>query len=164
MNSLVKVVIALGGNEKDTRKLFSQVLEKLYARKEFQNIKSSRLYETAPISPIPQSRFLNAAVSFETTLSLEKIFSITEEIESSLGKLPKPKNAPRPIDIDLIFYGDHELKIDSFEIPHPRWKERLFVLYPLADLFEKAPKDTITLHERIKSFPESERQEIIPLY
>ena len=54
-----------------------------------------------------------------------------------MGKVPKPKTASRPIDIDLIFYGEHIQKEQGLEIPHPRWKERLFVLIPLSDLISE---------------------------
>lgn len=61
---------------------------------------------------------------------------MTQEIEKQLGKVKKSKTAARPIDIDFIFYGNQALydPVQDLEIPHPRWKERLFVLIPLADL------------------------------
>jgi 2-amino-4-hydroxy-6-hydroxymethyldihydropteridine diphosphokinase len=75
--------------------------------------------------------------SFQTFFSPDDIFAITQLVEIQLGKVPKPKNASRPIDIDFLFYGDCNCQGRELKIPHPCWKERLFVLVPLADLMQE---------------------------
>ena len=70
----------------------------------------------------------------ETPLTPKELFDKLQEIEQSLGKTPKPKQMPRPIDFDLLFYGTLVYADSELTIPHPHWRERLFVLVPLSDL------------------------------
>ena len=69
-----------------------------------------------------------------TTLSPHKLLKILQEIERIMGKVPKSKNAPRILDIDILFYGQETHNDPDLTIPHPSWQERLFVLMPLKDL------------------------------
>jgi 2-amino-4-hydroxy-6-hydroxymethyldihydropteridine diphosphokinase len=78
--------------------------------------------------------FVNAVCCFQTTLSPKQLLVELQKIEGDLGKGTKPKNASRFIDIDILFYGKEVYQDEKLEIPHPRWKERLFVLVPLAEL------------------------------
>jgi 2-amino-4-hydroxy-6-hydroxymethyldihydropteridine diphosphokinase len=94
----------------------------------------SSLYWTAPVSSIPQPDFVNAACQFKTTLAPFDLLTLCCSIERQLGKEPKPKEAPRLIDIDILIYGSSQLETDQLELPHPRLLERPFVLRPLADL------------------------------
>ncbi len=98
----------------------------------------SKFHETKPISnldkPLDQPNFINAVCRFECALSLYELFSFLEEVERKLGKKPKAKNAPRLIDLDLIFYGETVHRSSKLTVPHPRWKERTFVLKPLAEV------------------------------
>src|SRR5690606_9206171 len=101
-----------------------------------ENLECSKFYITAAVSDIPQKDFLNAVCRFLTSLGPIEIFKELEKIEILLGKIPKDKNAPRIIDLDLLFYGNKVFydPILNLTIPHPRWKERSFVLEPLAEL------------------------------
>lgn len=87
-------------------------------------------------------------------MSVHEVFQMTQEIERELGKVAKPKTASRPFDIDILFYGDHHFQDPHLTIPHPRWKERLFVLVPLHDLVEEIilqnPDERYLLKECIK--------------
>ncbi len=131
------VYLSLGGNEGDVLSSLQQALTLLSLEKEIFLLKYSHFYRTAPIHTNSLCWFVNAVCSFQTSLSPNEVFKITQAIEKLLGKVPKPKNASRPIDIDILFYGDQTLQERELEIPHPRWKERLFVLIPLADLTKK---------------------------
>src|SRR5205814_6337226 len=94
----------------------------------------SKLYLTSPVSEIPQPHYTNAACVFQTSLSAHQLFPALQTIEQKHGKTPKAKNAPRVIDIDLLFFGHESYQEEHLQIPHPRWRERLFVLVPLVDL------------------------------
>ncbi len=146
-----QVFLALGGNLGDPRRAFCQALQAVELLPQTKLLSVSSLYRTKPVSDIPQGDFLNAACLLETGLSADTLFSFLEEIERGLGKVPKPKNAPRPIDIDLIFYGEEKLDTGRLTVPHPRWKERLFVRIPLMDLgisFAPLEREGIYLLER----------------
>lgn len=130
----VKVYVALGanlGNPPETLKKAAAELRALG-----KGFTVSSFHWTAPVSPIPQPDFLNAVASFTTSLTIEALFSEMEAIEVRLGKKKKEKEAPRLIDLDLLFYGEEEWVRGELVVPHPRWKERLFVIDPLLELTE----------------------------
>jgi 2-amino-4-hydroxy-6-hydroxymethyldihydropteridine diphosphokinase len=129
-----RVYLGLGGNIGDVRATFDLALEEINSHPKISNLKISQFYQTAAVSDIPQADYLNGACCFDTALSPKELFLFLQEIETKLGKIPKEKNAPRKIDLDILFFGELLYSDGNLEIPHPRWKERLFVLIPLMDL------------------------------
>ena len=129
-----KVYISMGANLGDPVASHRQALAYLRQEARLQHVKASRLYRTSPISSIAQPDYINSVCEFETDLQPHELFALTQAIEKRLGKKAKAKEAPRPFDIDILFYADLAMQSDTLEIPHPRWHERLFVLYPLCDL------------------------------
>ncbi|MCH9611463.1 MAG: 2-amino-4-hydroxy-6-hydroxymethyldihydropteridine pyrophosphokinase [Chlamydiales bacterium] len=105
------------------------------------NMQVSKFYWTKPISPIPQDKFLNGCCSFSCTLSPFELLCSLQEIERKLGKVPKGRDEPRPIDLDLLFCDEALIFHPELVLPHPRWHERLFVVRPLADITKKLPFD-----------------------
>lgn len=128
------VYIGLGGNEGNAFVVLNQAIKKISMMEGIENIQTSRFYLTSPVGNIHQNTFINAICSFTTSTDPKKILLKMQEIEISLGKHPKPKDAPRPIDIDILFYGSLKYRDSELEIPHPNWMNRLFVLVPLSDL------------------------------
>jgi 2-amino-4-hydroxy-6-hydroxymethyldihydropteridine diphosphokinase len=93
----------------------------------------SSLYETAPVGP-PQPPFYNAAAAIETGLPPGSLLRFVKGIEEEIGRRPGPIGGSRPIDIDILLYGDATIDEDGLTIPHPRLTERAFVLVPLAEI------------------------------
>jgi 2-amino-4-hydroxy-6-hydroxymethyldihydropteridine diphosphokinase len=81
-----------------------------------------------------QPDFLNMVVEIETTLPPHTLLKHAKHIEVEQGRIPGEHWGPRPIDIDILFYGRRTLRTASLVVPHPRIWERAFVLRPLADL------------------------------
>lgn len=123
-------------------------------------LRCSPLYQTTPVSDIPQSPYLNAVTQFVCHLSCEELWEHIQTIEQEIGKMPKKKNEPRILDLDLLFYGDLVSYSQKIVLPHPKWHERLFVLAPLADLTDTIPLD-LNVHEMLKKFsnPHNEKVE-----
>jgi 2-amino-4-hydroxy-6-hydroxymethyldihydropteridine diphosphokinase len=96
----------------------------------------SSLYSTAPVGIADQPRFLNAALTLETSLSpLELLGSLlTLEQEFGRDRLNAIPDGPRTLDLDLILYGDFVLSQSCLELPHPRFAQRAFVLVPLNEI------------------------------
>ena len=99
----------------------------------------SPVYETAALGPDGQvaaadPAFLNCAVAVDTDLSASLLRQRTSAIERMLGRGTSPRWSPRVIDIDLVLFGDEQLATPSLMVPHPRMRERAFVLKPLLDL------------------------------
>ena len=97
-------------------------------------LRASKIYETEPVGGPPQGKYLNAVWEIETDLAAEVLLKELLKIENEMGRVRTVKNSPRPIDLDILFYGHEIIKKPGLEIPHPRLHERWFVLKPLADL------------------------------
>lgn len=159
--SSTEVYLGLGGNIGDTCSVLQSALYHIALLKEVSNVASSSFYVTTPVGMHSQNDFVNAVCYLETNLGIKELFRNLREIEITLGKVPKPKDAPRIIDIDLLFYGAEYYFDEELEVPHPRWHERLFVIKPLADLTcqvcvpDPLTKGTriINLIEKISAFP-----------
>mgnify|MGYP001488379066 CR=1 FL=1 len=129
------VVIGLGTNMGDRLKNLNTALHALSLVPQTNVIKASRVYSTKPVGYDEQEDFYNAAAIVETNLTPQAMLGACLGIEAAMGRVRRVKNGPRIIDIDLLLYESYFS--DSFELtlPHPRIKERAFVMIPLLDLF-----------------------------
>ena len=133
MTGAVVVYLGLGANLGDRHGNLKRALALLSER--IQVGKVSSVYETEPVGNINQPRFLNMVCQARTRLTPEALLSLTKGIESKMGRRPtKERWGPRPIDIDILFYGDRVVETPELVIPHPRLAERAFVLVPLAEI------------------------------
>mgnify|MGYP006266581723 CR=1 FL=1 len=110
--------------------------------------KVSSVYETEPVYYEEQPLFLNAALSGLTELDPFDLLRFVKGIETELGRQPSFRNAPRLIDIDILFYGDRIIDTLELTIPHPRIAERAFVLVPLAEIAPEMVHPLI--HKKVK--------------
>ena len=94
----------------------------------------SSIYETAPVSEIVQPPFLNMVAAGWTRLDPAELLGELQAIETRLGRRRTIRNAPRTIDLDLILYSAVAMRTDRLTLPHPRFREREFVLQPLREL------------------------------
>jgi len=131
---MTRVYFLLGGNMGDREELLSEAIRKMTIQLgEF--IQTSSLYETEPWGFTHEQNFLNQVAVFETQLSALDILDRTQAIEKELGRIRKTTQyCERTIDIDILFYGDKIIENERLSVPHPRIQERLFALYPLAEL------------------------------
>lgn len=162
----LEVYLGLGSNLGDSQSQLQKAFEKISSLPDVSFCKMSSLYKTSPVSSLPQNFFINAVCYIRTQLSVLSLFAYTQEIEKNLGKIKKPKDHPRMMDIDIIFYGEQNYRDVELTIPHPEWKNRLFVLIPLAELDpnRKVRCDFsltyVTLTEYIANFPNSHNEKI----
>jgi 2-amino-4-hydroxy-6-hydroxymethyldihydropteridine diphosphokinase len=97
-------------------------------------LRSSSFYETAPVGVGEQPTFLNAAAVGESSLSARALLTELLAIEKQFGRERPFPGAPRTLDLDLILYGDEIIDSADLVVPHPRFRERRFVLEPLAEI------------------------------
>jgi len=124
--------LGLGSNLGDRKQNLAQAMELMSKHVVIEEISS--IYETEPVGYEQQPLFLNAVCRVSTELNPEKLLRLAKKIEAKLGRTPSFPNAPRPIDIDILFYGDEVQNDKEFTIPHPRLAERAFVLVPLTEI------------------------------
>jgi 2-amino-4-hydroxy-6-hydroxymethyldihydropteridine diphosphokinase len=94
----------------------------------------SSLIETDPVGGPPQDKFLNAVIKATTDHPPENLLDHLKTIERQLGRTETVRNGPRTIDLDILFYDDLRIETPRLTIPHPRMKEREFVMKPLAEI------------------------------
>ena len=127
------VAIALGSNLGDRQAHLTHAVNRLHILLE--NVRISEFLETAPFDvPDHQPAYLNAAVVGETTLDPEALLAELQAIERERGRERPSFRAARTLDVDLILYGDRIIHGPGLEIPHPRFRERDFVLAPLSEI------------------------------
>ena len=132
MASSTRVAIALGSNlgERETHLAFA--IERL--GQILTDIRVSRFHETEPVGVGPQPRFLNAVLTGMTALSARELLALLLAIERDRGRTRPHPGAARTLDLDLILFGDEEIDEPGLQVPHPRFREREFVLAPLAEI------------------------------
>jgi 2-amino-4-hydroxy-6-hydroxymethyldihydropteridine diphosphokinase len=129
----VRVAIALGSNLGDRRAHLDYAIDALQL--DLADLSTSPYAETQPVNVGPEhGPFLNAVVVGHTTLSARLLLDRLLEIEEERGRARPYPAAPRTLDMDLILYGDEIIEEDGLSVPHPRFRERAFVLEPLAEL------------------------------
>jgi 2-amino-4-hydroxy-6-hydroxymethyldihydropteridine diphosphokinase len=137
MSAATKAYIAFGSNLGDSRRIILDAIARLQKFSSSPILKSS-LWQTSPVNCPPNSpRFVNAIVGLiprenETPESLLKKLC---ELEKEFGRAPKMiLNEPRPLDLDLIAFGNEIRRSQELTLPHPRAHERRFVLQPLSEI------------------------------
>ena len=129
---MVTAYLGLGSNMGEKQENLLRALD--YISQRFRIEKKSSMYDTEPVGNANQPRFFNMVCSISTGLSPASLLGMLKGIESKMGRLPGPPNSPRPIDIDILLYGDEVVNTPEIKIPHPRLSERAFVLIPLAEI------------------------------
>lgn len=130
-----KVYLGVGSNLGDRANLLLKAKSLLSKFPKSRFIRSSSVIETEPVGGPPQGKYLNAVWEIETSLSPREFKEKLREIEDQLGrKRAALANAPREIDLDVLFFGNQIINEEQLKIPHPRLQERLFVLEPLAEI------------------------------
>ena len=128
----VPVAIALGSNLGDRHAHLAFAVARLSAFVD--DIQVSSIRETDPVGVGEQPRFLNAAVAGYTTLSAREVLDRLLAIERERGRERPHPGAARTLDLDLILYRDAVIDEPGLRVPHPRFRERRFVLEPLAEV------------------------------
>ena len=127
------VVVALGSNVGDRESHLAFAVSRLSEL--LTNLRQSRWYDTAPVGVSPdQPRYLNGVVVGTTSRSARELLVELLAIEQAAGRKRPSPMAPRTLDLDLILFGKARIAEPDLTVPNPRFRERLFVLEPLADV------------------------------
>ena len=127
----VTAYLGLGSNMGDCQANLDRALELLSQRLRVEQVSS--VYESEPVGNLDQPRFLNLVCQITTYLAPQGLLALAKGIEARLGRVG-PSGAPRPVDIDILFYGNQVINTPELVIPHPRLLERAFVMIPLVEI------------------------------
>jgi len=127
------VYFGLGSNLGDREGSIQSAVERLGGA-ELRFVRMSSIYETEPVGLLRQPMFMNAVAEFESELSPRELLERALGVEREMGRVRTVKNGPRNIDIDLILCGDLVVNEPDLVVPHPRYREREFVMKGLREL------------------------------
>ena len=129
-----KIFVGVGSNLGDREFLIRKAVECMRDLPRTLVVRVSSLYDTDPVGEVDQPAFLNAVVWLETTLEPRELLWQLLLIEKRMGRVRSQRWGPRPIDLDLLFYGEEAVDEPDLKIPHPEAHRRAFVLMPLLEL------------------------------
>lgn len=130
----VTFFLSLGTNIGDREAYLQEAVHLLTRDERIKLAHCSSIYETEPIGYTEQDLFLNIVLEGKTNYSPDKLLQVTQAIEQKLGRTREVRWGPRTIDIDILLYNNKRIRKEELIIPHPRMKERAFVMIPLAEI------------------------------
>lgn len=130
----VRAFLGLGSNLGERLENLRRAVVLLNRSQGLRVLRSSRVYETAPVGGSPQPDYLNAVLEVETSLSPHGLLRACLDIEQTMGRVRAERWGPRVIDVDVLTYGNERIDAPDLVVPHPRMHERAFVLVPLLEL------------------------------
>lgn len=128
-----KAWIGLGANLGQRHAALRQAVQSVAALPQTQLLRVSSLYRSAPVDAGGPD-YLNAVAEVATGLDPHALLAALQSIENAAGRERPYRNAPRTLDLDILWFGDVAIATPNLTVPHPRWHERAFVLHPLAEL------------------------------
>jgi 2-amino-4-hydroxy-6-hydroxymethyldihydropteridine diphosphokinase len=148
------VYLGFGSNIGDREANIQRALDQLQID-DLRLLRVSSLYETEPMGFHDQPWFLNQVAEFVTELLPLQLLQRIQAVEKMLGRKREIANGPRTIDIDILLFGDVIMKTAELTIPHPRYRERRFVLEPLLEIGPtlKDPETGQTLSAMMAAIP-----------
>ncbi len=129
------IFIALGSNQGDRELNLLRAVAEIGRLALTRITALSSFYDTEPVGPVNQDNFLNAVLKLESSLTPHDLLSELQRIETAVFRRVRTVHwGPRPLDLDILFYGDLVLAEKDLTIPHALLHERAFVLVPLAEI------------------------------
>lgn len=134
MDGMVTAYLGLGSNQGDRLGELRRALAGLGSLPGVAVTAESAVWETEHVGPDVQDPYLNACVAVRTRLSPLDLLEALKALEAAAGRRPDGHRRPRPIDLDILLYGDAVLAGERLRVPHPELRRRAFVLEPLAEI------------------------------
>ena len=148
--------VGIGSNLDEPKSHVRLAFEDLAAIPGTEVVKRSSLYRSKPLGYADQPDFVNAVAEIQTSLPASRLLAELKEIEARHGRRRSFRNAPRPLDLDILLYGELTMSLAHLTLPHPRLHERAFVLKPLHEI---APHASIPGLGAVKDYLERTRDQ-----
>lgn len=129
-----KVLISIGGNIGDTKRRFDKLFHRIERDRNFRIVETSPILKNPPFGFVKQEFFFNAVMLLETRLSPKSFLRRILYFEKRFGRVRTFRNAPRTLDIDIVFFDNFKIKTRDLIVPHRDWQNRESVIIPLLNL------------------------------
>lgn len=129
-----EVVVGIGGNLGDVKRRFEHLFFEIQRECRVDLIESSLILKNPPFGYLEQDDFFNSIVVLKTSMQPKKFLEYLMRIEKKFGRNRSFANAPRTLDLDIIFFDGRSMKSPSLTLPHPAWSERESVVIPLSSI------------------------------
>ena len=129
-----RAIVGLGGNVGDVIRRFQQLSLYLQKDSRVSLLHTSPILQNPPFGYTDQDDFLNSVMELETNLNPQELLTLLLRTEKRFGRKRSFANAPRTLDLDLIFFDKVKMQTRSLTLPHPHWSERESVIIPLQNL------------------------------
>ncbi|WP_062107735.1 2-amino-4-hydroxy-6-hydroxymethyldihydropteridine diphosphokinase [Bacillus niameyensis] len=150
--------LSLGSNMGIREEFLKHAISRLHQSPNIEVTALSSIYETDPVGYTDQGLFLNMVVRISTTLSPLELLKLCLDVEKEMGRIREFKWGPRVIDLDILLYNKENIEMEALHIPHPRMRERAFVLVPLLEIDRSLvlPNSDTPLVEVLDEIPDKE--------
>ncbi len=130
-----EVVVGIGGNVGDVKRRFEHLFHFLKKSKKVEVLKTSSILKNPPFGYLEQDDFFNALIVIKTDMLPMQVLKYLQRVEKIFRRKRSFDNAPRSLDLDIIFYDNIRINKQVLTIPHPEWSKRQSVLIPLMELY-----------------------------
>lgn len=131
---MTTIYLSLGSNIGNRRQQLERAVELLSDTEGIRIVKTSSIYETAPVGGVAQDDFYNLCVTLNTSLTAQQVLAVCQSIEQQLARVRKIHWGPRTIDLDILLVEDQVIDEPTLQVPHPYMLDRSFVLIPLNEI------------------------------
>ncbi len=160
-----EALLALGSNIGDREKNLDFAIKSVGSVPSTVVLAISNFYVTEPFGvPDKQNNYINCCIKIKTTFSSESLLGVCLGIEAAMGRKREHRFASRIIDIDLLLYEDEKKSTQELTVPHPRIKERAFVLVPLNDICPQQSFRGFDFSEAFNKLKKTDIKQIIKKY
>jgi len=128
------VTIGIGGNLGDVKRRFEHLFIYLKKDKQVELLQTSLILKNPPFGYVNQDDFFNSIIVLKTSLNPLAFLAYLMRLEKKFGRKRSFKDAPRTLDLDIIFFDNKVVNLEKLKIPHPEWLKRESVLIPLMDI------------------------------
>lgn len=135
-----RAVLGVGGNIGDTRRRMNHLWHYLGSLRQVCRIRSGVILRNPPFGFLDQNDFDNTVIEIATSLQPRTLLRLVWRIEKRFGRRRSFANAPRTLDLDILFFDNRKMVTKELTIPHPHWKERSSVMIPLKSLAHKSTR------------------------
>lgn len=155
-----KAYLGLGTNMGDKQAYLKEACKIISDNTNINIVKISKVYKTKAWGYTNQDDFLNICIEVDTNLSPEELLEVCHEVENKLNRVRVIRWGPRTIDVDILFFNNIISTDENLILPHPRIKERAFVLIPLMDLNKELAIDNKTISYYLSNLEKEELKQV----